>query len=52
MRGACTAVGDQTYCPESASTALQRDHTDSLLADVFFGVAAASAIGVVTLVLP
>lgn len=51
--GACTAVGDQTYCPESASTALQRDHTDSLLADVFFGVAAASAIGgVVTLVLP
>lgn len=49
----CVDSGGSTLCPASAQTAIATDHRDSLVADICFGVAIASAAGgVITLVLP
>lgn len=51
--GLCVGSGDSMVCTEAAATALATDRQDSLIADICFGVAIASAAGgVVTMVLP
>jgi hypothetical protein len=49
----CIESDNNVWCPSAAETPINHDSTDSLLADVSFGVAAVSLIGgVVTLVIP
>lgn len=49
----CIESDSNVWCPSAAETPIKHDSTDSLLADVSFGVAAVSLIGgVVTLVVP
>ncbi len=49
--GLCLSQGEETLCPDGASTAIRKDRTDSLVADISFGVGAASAVSAVVFAL-